>query len=235
MADEYGPAFWLRIGIHRTLVVSNWQVAQECFTANDKVFSTRPKFLASKLMGYHHAMFGLAPYGQYWRDIRKLAVVELLSNHRLELLLHIRDSEINCFIKELYEKCIENGGQALVEMKERLGDMTMNIIVRMVAGKRYFGSDPSGVEESRQCQKAMASFFYFIGIFMATDAVPFLGWLDVVRGHVREMKKTARDLDCVMGRWVDEHRHRRLRGSIEQEEQDFIHVMLSVMDDGDVS
>ncbi|KAF3435654.1 hypothetical protein FNV43_RR22745 [Rhamnella rubrinervis] len=235
MADEYGPAFWLRIGIHRTLVVSNWQVAQECFTANDKVFSTRPKFFAVKLMGYDHAMFGLAPYGQYWRDIRKLAVVELLSNHRLELLLHIRDSEINCLIKELYEKCIENGGQALVEMKEGLGDMAMNIIVRMVAGKRYFGSGSSGAEESRQCQKALASFLYFVGVFMATDAVPFLGWLDFVRGYVREMKKTARDLDCVVGRWVDEHRHRRLRGSIEQEEQDFIHVMLSVMDEGELS
>ncbi|KAF3435663.1 hypothetical protein FNV43_RR22754 [Rhamnella rubrinervis] len=209
IADEYGPAFWLRIGIHRALVVSNWQVVQECFTADDKVFSTRPKFFAVKLMGYDHAMLGLAPYGQYWRDIRKLA--------------------------ELYEKCIENGGQALVEMKERLGDMAMNIIVRMVAEKRYFGSGPSGAEESRQCQKALASFLYFVGVFMATDAVPFLGWLDVVRGYVREMKKTARDLDCVLGRWVDEHRRRRLRGRIEQEEQDFIHVMLSVMDEGEVS
>ncbi|KAF3435664.1 hypothetical protein FNV43_RR22755 [Rhamnella rubrinervis] len=235
MADEYGPAFSIRIGIHRALVVSNWQVAQECFTANDKVFSTRPKFFAMKLMGYDQAMFGVAPYGQYWRDIRKLAVVELLSNHRLELLLHIRDSEINCFIKELYEKCNENGGQALVEMKKWLGDMAMNIIVRMVAGKSYFGPGPSGVEESRKCQKALASLFWFLGLFMATDAVPFLGWLDVVRGYVREMKKTARDLDCVLGRWVDEHRHLRLRGSIEKEEQDFIHVMLSVMDEGELS
>lgn len=234
MADEYGPAFLIRIGIHRALVVSSWQIVKECFTTNDMVFSTRPKSFALKLMGYDYAMFGTAPYGQYWRDMRKLAVVELLSSHRLESLQHVRDSETNLFMKELYEKCVENGGQALVEMKERLGDLTMNTAVRMIAGKRYFGTG-SGLEESRQCQKALGSFFYLIGIFMASDAVPFLGWLDVVRGYVREMKKTARDLDCVLGMWVDEHRQRRLRGSIKEEELDFIHVMLSVMEEGELS
>ena len=52
---------------------------------------------------------------------------------------------------------------------------------------------------------------------------------------MRGMKKTETDLNSVMGRWVDEHRHRRLRGIIEQEEQDFIHVMLSAMDEGELS
>ncbi|KAH7517911.1 hypothetical protein FEM48_Zijuj09G0114300 [Ziziphus jujuba var. spinosa] len=231
LADEYGPAFSIRIGIHRALVVSSWQVAKECFTTNDKVFPSRPKALAGKIMGYDHAMFGMSPYGPYWRDIRKLATVHLLSNHRLELLQHIRDSEINCFMKELYEQCIENGGQAVVEMKDRFGDLAMNITVRMLAGKRFCGTS-GDAQESRLCRKALGSFFYFFGMFMASDTVPFLGWLDVAKGYLREMKKTAKELDCVFGKWVDEHRHRRLRGSIEEEELDFIHVMLSVMDEG---
>lgn len=38
---------------------------------------------------------------------------------------------------------------------------------------------------------------FFVGIFMASDTVPLLGWLDAVKGYVKEMKKTAGELDCV--------------------------------------
>ncbi|KAL5790823.1 hypothetical protein ACOSQ2_005711 [Xanthoceras sorbifolium] len=235
MADKYGKAFMIRLGIHRALVISSWEVTRECFTTNDKVFPSRPKSLAVKLMGYDHLVLGFAPYGLYWRDVRKLATIKLLSNHRLELLKHVRDAEINCFIKELYAQCVKDGGLVAVEMKERFGDLGMNIIVRMIAGKRYFGTDRGGDEESRRCQKALGDFFYLVGIFLASDTVPFLGWLDVVKGYKSKMKKTARELDYVIGNWVDEHCRRRLSRNINEEEQDFIHVMLSAMDNNQIS
>lgn len=216
-------------GALQALVVSHWEVAKECFTTNDKVFPTRPKSLAVKLMGYDHNMLGFAPYGPYWRNMRKLATVELLSSRRLELLKHVRDTEISCFIKELYEQSVKaSRGQAVVEMKERIGDLAMNIIVRMVAGKRYSGDD-----ESRRCQKLMSDFFYLAGLFLVSDAVPFLGWLDVVMGRISRIKRTAKELDFVLGSWVNEHRQRRLRESIKGD-QDFIDVMLSIMDDSNV-
>ncbi|OAY25458.1 cytochrome P450 CYP82D47-like [Manihot esculenta] len=236
LADELGPIFSIRLGIHRVLVVSNWEVAKECFTTNDKVFPTRPKSLAVKIMGYDHAMLGFAPYGQYWRDVRKLAVVELLSNRRLELLRHVRDTETNFFIKKLYQEAVKNGGHAVVEMKERFGELAMNIIAKMVSGKRYFsGNNGIKGEDSRQFCKALEDFMYLTGLFLASDTIPFLGWLDLVKGHVGEMKRTAKELDEVLGRWVKQHREKRIKGVIKEEEQDFIHVMLSVMDDGEIS
>ncbi|XWS62473.1 hypothetical protein CRYUN_Cryun06bG0014200 [Craigia yunnanensis] len=233
MADKYGPAFLIRLGIHQALVVSNWEVAKECFTTNDKVFPTRPKSLAVKLMGYDHNMLGFDPYGPYWRNMRKLATVELLSSRRLELQKHVRDTEINCFIKEFYEQSVKSRGLAVVEMKERIGDLAMNIIVRIVAGKRYSGTGGSCDDESRRCQKAMSNFFYLAGLFLFSDAVPFLGWMDVVIGHISKIKRTAKELDFVLGSWVNEHRQRRLRESIKGK-QDFIDVMLSIMDDGSI-
>jgi hypothetical protein len=55
-------------------------MARECFTVHDKVLSTRPSMAASKLLGYNYAMFGIAPYGSYWREARKLATVESCSS-----------------------------------------------------------------------------------------------------------------------------------------------------------
>ncbi|XVF00625.1 hypothetical protein REPUB_Repub04eG0016900 [Reevesia pubescens] len=100
MAEKFGSVFLVRLGIHQALVVSNWEVAKECFTTNDKVLSTRPKSLPVKLMGYDHIFIGFAPYGPYRRNMRRVAMVELLSSRRPELLKHVRDTEINCFIKE---------------------------------------------------------------------------------------------------------------------------------------
>ncbi|GAV75066.1 p450 domain-containing protein [Cephalotus follicularis] len=235
MADKYGPAFTVRLGSHPALVVSSKQVVKECFTTNDKLLSTRPKYLAVKIMGYDDSMLGFAPYGPYWRNMRKLVMAELLSSSRLELLKHVRDSEIKLFIKELYELCVKNGGHVMVDMKEKLGDLAMDIIVRVIAGKQYLGTNRTENGESRRCQKAMAIFFHFIGLLFFSDAVPVLGWIDKVTGYVGEMNRTARDVDSVLGSWVDEHRRKRLAGTIQDEEQDFVHFLLSFLDDGKIS
>ncbi|KAL4318243.1 hypothetical protein GQ457_18G020290 [Hibiscus cannabinus] len=234
LGDEYGPAFLIRMGIHPTLVVSSWDVIKECFTTNDKVFPTRPRTLTAKIMGYDHALMGSAPYGPYWRHTRKIATVELLSNRRLELLKHVREAEINVFLKQLYDESVASKGVAVVQMKDRFSDLAMNVIVKMVTGKGYGGPDGRNDEESKQTQRALNDFFYLAGLLTVSDAVPFLGWIDVLTGTVGKFKKTAKELDHVLGSWVNEHRQRRAAGDITGE-KDFIDVMLSVLDDGKTS
>ncbi|TYH18561.1 hypothetical protein ES288_A05G281700v1 [Gossypium darwinii] len=113
-ADAYRPIFTFRLGMHPTLVVSNWEMAKECFTTNDKAFASRPRTLAAELLGYNFAMFGFSSYGPYWRHVRKIATLEVLSNYRLEKLRHVRESEIRASIKRLYELVVNimiNGRQ----------------------------------------------------------------------------------------------------------------------------
>ncbi|KAJ7950312.1 Cytochrome P450 [Quillaja saponaria] len=117
MADKYGPVFSIRLGVYRSLVVSSWEIARECFTINDKAFASRPKFLAAEIMGYNYAMLGFSAYGPYWRHVRKIVTVEVLSNHRLETLKHVRELEVKKTMKETYSNDIGN----LVEMKNWFG------------------------------------------------------------------------------------------------------------------
>ncbi|XWS29358.1 hypothetical protein CRYUN_Cryun24cG0022500 [Craigia yunnanensis] len=72
LADKYGPVFTLRLGSHKALVVSDWEMTKECLTIHDKAFATRPSLAASKLQGYDYAMFGFAPYGSYWHEMLKI-------------------------------------------------------------------------------------------------------------------------------------------------------------------
>jgi hypothetical protein len=228
MADKYGSIFTIRLGVHRAVIVSSWEIAKECFTTNDKAFADRPKAIASELMGYNYAMFGLGPYGPYWREVRKIITLEVLSNHRLEMLKHIQESEVNTSVKEIYDLWVKNNN-VLVDMKRWFGSITLNIVFRMGVGKRFDGSATSKDEneENEQCRKAFRNFFELSGTFVAADTLPYLRWLDL-GGHERAMKQTAKELDHVVEGWLEEHKRRKVSGEAKVK-QDFMDVLLSIV------
>lgn len=67
---------------------------KECFTTNDKVLVGRPASNAGIYLGYNNAAFGFADYGPYWRNIRKLVLLEVLSSKRLEQFKRVRIIEV---------------------------------------------------------------------------------------------------------------------------------------------
>ncbi|XP_022150894.1 cytochrome P450 CYP82D47-like [Momordica charantia] len=235
MADAHGPIFMLRFGMHRALVVSGWEISRECFTTNDKKFASRPKVAAAKLLGYEYAMFGTSPYGSHWKHVPKIVTLEVLANHRLEKLQHIRKSEVESSIKRLNELCVINeggGGKALVEMTTWFGDITLNTIFRIVVGKRFSTAfEGSGGE---QYHKALSDFFDLFGAFIPSDSFPFLSWLDL-GGYEKAMRNTAKVLDEVLDKWLKEHRERNSFDGVEMEEHDFMDVMLSTVKDDELS
>ncbi|PPR90378.1 hypothetical protein GOBAR_AA30302 [Gossypium barbadense] len=233
MADKYGRMFTIKLGVHRALVVSDWEIAKACLTTNDKAFASRPKLANSELMGYNGAMLGFAPYGPYWRQMRKIATIELLSNHRLELLKHVRESEVKTSLQQLYElwnkKRSANSDKVLMQMKGWFKEVTLNVIMRIIVGKRIPNSSEGG--EHLKWKKSMDDFFVLSGKFLISDALPFLRWLDI-GGDLKCMKKTAKQLDQVVQGWLREQKQKRAENKANGEE-DFMGVMLSIPSDGE--
>ncbi|KAG5061139.1 hypothetical protein JHK87_002168 [Glycine soja] len=238
MADKHGPIFTIKLGSYKVLVLSSWELAEECFTVHDKAFSTRPCVAASKLMTYNSAMFGFAPHGPYWREMRKFATIELLSNQRLELLKDTRTSELEAATTKAYKLWSREGcpkGGVLVDMKQWFGDLTHNIILRMVGGKPYYGAGDDYAEgEARRYKKTMRDFMRLFGVFVLSDAIPFLGWIDN-NGYKKAMKKTASEIDTLVAGWLEEHKRKRATSTNGKEEQDVMGVMLNVLQDLKVS
>ncbi|KAJ9567397.1 hypothetical protein OSB04_003363 [Centaurea solstitialis] len=234
IAAKYGPIFTVRLGVRRVLVVNSWQIAKEIFTTHDAVISSRPKYLAAKILGYNYAMFGVAPYGPYWREIRRIISFELLSSRRLDQLKHVRSSELENSIENMHAVWREKRdgqGKALVEMKKWFGELNMNVVLRMVAGKRFSGATNGEEEkEMNRSREVMREFFRFMGTFVVGDTLPFLGWLDL-GGHGKAMKKVANEIDSMAGKWLNEHRRKRdsEEGDLGQE-KDFMDVMISSLE-----
>ncbi|KAJ4972924.1 hypothetical protein NE237_006098 [Protea cynaroides] len=229
LTDRYGPAFAIRLGMQPALVVSSWEVAKECFRTNDRALATRPKAIATKLMGYNYALFSFIHYGNYWREIQKIVTLELLSNRRLEMLKHVRASEIKAFIKGLY-----NGGHnaGLVDMKKWFGDLTLDIIVRMVAGKLYFGVESSTADAEEALLTTRRRFeSHYMGLFVVSDVFPFLEGLDL-QGYEKAMRRTAKNLDSIVEGWLNEHKQKRLFADNDKAKSgpNFMDVMISIME-----
>lgn len=229
MADKYGPIFTIKLGVHNVLVVSDSKLAKDCLTTNDKVFATRPKSIAVEVMGYNYAMFGLAQYGQYWREVRKIAMNELLSNHRLEMLQKVRVSEVKSSVKDLYEFWRRSSTGSLnmvkVEMKHWFGSLIQNYVVRLIAGKRYSPEE----EEAVRFQKTVRRFFELLGGFMVSDAIPYLRWLDL-GGQEKEMKTVAKHIDDILQGWLYEHKRKRYSSDRLGEQRDFMDAIISIVE-----
>lgn len=228
MAEKHGPAFTIKLGSRENLVVSTMEMAKECFTTLDKVFADRPMIAATRIMTYGGAMFGFAPFGPHWRHMRKIATLQLLAHRRIDQLANVRASEIRTSLKELHDSTTAAGGKALtVDMKPWFGDLTLNAFVRMVVGKRLVGTANGGGE-----QKLVRDYFYYFGVFVLSDAIPSMGWLDF-QGHEKSMKLIAEKLDLLMEEWLKEHRERRKKKSGEESrviDQDFMDVMLTILE-----
>jgi cytochrome P450 family 82 subfamily G polypeptide 1 len=122
---------------------------------------------------------------------------------------------------------------AKVNISKLLESLTFNINLRTIVGKRYCSStyDKENSEPWRY-KKAIKKALYLSGIFVMSDAIPFLEWLDY-QGHVSAMKKTAKELDAVIRNWLEEHLKKKIDGELGSDrESDFMDVMISNLAEG---
>ncbi|GKV04731.1 hypothetical protein SLEP1_g16844 [Rubroshorea leprosula] len=103
MAEKYGPIFTIKLGMQEAVVVSNWEVAEECLTTKDKAFANRPKLVAAGALGSNNSLFGMASYGPYRRHVRKIVIRDLLSFRQLEMLKHVQEAVVKEFLQESHQ------------------------------------------------------------------------------------------------------------------------------------
>ncbi|KAJ8769312.1 hypothetical protein K2173_002516 [Erythroxylum novogranatense] len=203
LAKKYGPIFSLRYGSRLVVVVSSASAIEECFTKNDIILANRPKFLVAKHVGYNYTAMDYAPYGDHWRNLRRVSTMELLSNHRLNLLLYVRKEELKRVITKLYRESSQ--GFAKVELKSIFRHLTLNTMMRMITGKRYFGEEVTEVKEASEFKKLIKELSTCYDSSNPGDFFPIWNWIDGGRYEGKLIKLAAR-FDEFMQGIVDECR-----------------------------
>ncbi|XP_039171935.1 cytochrome P450 81Q32 [Eucalyptus grandis] len=169
ISRRHGPVTLLQFGSRHVLVVSSPAAAEECLAKNDVIFANRPRLLAGKHLGYNYTSLAWSPYGNHWRNLRRIASLEILSTNRLLTLLSIRTSEVRSLLRLL----AKSGGQS-VNMKSAFFELMLNVMMQMIAGKRYYGENVGEVEEARKFREIVTESFRIGGVTNIGDFLPFL-------------------------------------------------------------
>ena len=203
LSEKYGPIFSLRLGSRSAVVISSPSAVEECFTKNDVVLADRPHFLIGRYVGYNNTTVDALPYGDDWRNLRRLCSVEILSSNRLNLFLGIRSDEVKRLLQRLSQDSRENF--AKVELKSMFSKLAFNNITRMIAGKRFDDGEEEGMEEVKNFREIISEMFNLGGTSNPMDYLPILEWIDY-GGYKKKLMKLSRQTEAMFQCLIDEHR-----------------------------
>ncbi|KAI9200527.1 hypothetical protein LWI28_009456 [Acer negundo] len=199
ISKRKGPVVLFQFGSRRVLVVSSPSAAEECFTKNDIVFANRPQMLIGKHLGYNYTSLAWAPYGDHWRNLRRIASLEILSSTRLQMLSGLRFDEVKSMVRRLFR----NQNQS-VDLRTEFFELTMNVMMRMIAGKRYYGENVADLEEAKRFKEIRAETFKLGSTTNIGDYLPWFKSKELEKGFLECQRKR----DEFMQGLVDQHRSR---------------------------
>nr|QNS29939.1 cytochrome P450 [Nothapodytes nimmoniana] len=223
---KYGPLMQLHFGSFPVVVGSSVEMARTFLKTMDASFVSRPKTAAGKYTTYNYSNITWSPYGPYWRQARKMCLMELFSAKRLESFEYIRVEEMNSLLRLLYKS--SSGGHP-VNLKDHLSTVSLNVISRMVLGKRYLDESDNSIVTPEEFKKMLDELFLLNGVFNIGDSIPWIDFLDL-QGYVKRMKTLSKKFDRFLEHVVDEHNARRK--SVENYvAKDMVDVLLRIAED----
>lgn len=213
----------LNLGHTPTLVVSSADIAKQMVKSHDVVFSNRAQTTATEIFFYKFRDVGFAPYGEYWRQVKKISVLELLSVKRVESFKYVRDEEVQSLVDTIRLSCLEGRDVNLTLM---LQNVVNDIVSRCVLGRKAEEKNRDGVKFGEVSRQVMN----LITAFCVGDFFPGLKWMDVVSGLVGRINTCFKALDSLFDEAIEEHR-RCVDDDDVSDRKDFVHILLQLQKD----
>ncbi|OVA05013.1 Cytochrome P450 [Macleaya cordata] len=167
LAKKYGPIMSLRLGLVPAVVVSSPEMAELFLKTHDINFASRPKVQASEYISYGTKGMAFTPYGSYWRNIRKLCTVHLLSNSKIESFKSMRGEEVRIVVDSIR---VAAESVETVDLTEKVGSLVEDLTYRMVLGVK---------DDKFNLKPVIQECLRIAGAFNLADYVPYIGALDL--------------------------------------------------------
>ncbi|XWS27749.1 hypothetical protein CRYUN_Cryun25bG0007400 [Craigia yunnanensis] len=223
LAKQYGPLMWLKLGEVPTLVVSSPEMAKEIMRTHDITFCQRPYLLAASIMGYNFQDIIFSPYGDYWRQMKKICMTELLSANRVQSFQSTREQEVSALIKTI---SLSEGSP--VNISEKIYSMTYGITAKAAFGKK------SGDEE--EFVRIAIEFSKLEGGFCLADMYPSNEMLKLISGMRLKLDKLHKASDRILEKIINQHKERTkpMTKTKTGNEKDLVDVLLKVQQQGEL-
>ena len=133
LAAEFGPIMFLRLGPKPWVVASSAEAAEEFLKVQDLAWAGRSPTMFMRMMTNNLKNITRAPYGSYWRHIRKICALELFTQKRLKSFGPRRSEEIDATMRWLHEEAEQ---EKVVDFSEVISHLAVNNITRMLRNRR---------------------------------------------------------------------------------------------------
>lgn len=223
LSQKYGPLMQLQLGESPVIVASSAEIAKEILKTQDLRFATRPKLTIGNIVFYNYKDIGLSPYGDYWRNMRKVCILELLSAKMVKSFDFIRQEEMSSLISS-----IRSTPDLVVNLSNKIFWFANSVTCRSASGKTVHDQD--------KLIMLVRELFLFAGGFDLADLFPSLKWLHNINGMMSKMLKAHKKVDEILEKIINDHRDNRTKGEKyngESGNEDLVDVLLRVMESGE--
>ncbi|CAA2966523.1 premnaspirodiene oxygenase-like [Olea europaea subsp. europaea] len=199
LSKQYGPIIHLKLGEVSSIVISSREIAKKVLTVNDLAVADRPESIGMKTLWYDYKDLAFSPYNEHWRQMRKICIMELLSNKNVRSFSHIRLDETSNLIKSVRS----HGGEPF-NMTDKIFAFTS-----IATSRAAFGEI---LKEQDTLIKFMKKGVTLAGGFELADLYPSLKFLQIFSWNKHQLLKMRHKLDSILDVMLNEHKHKLARG-----------------------
>ena len=218
LAQKHGPIMHLRLGMVPAIVVSSPQAAKLFLKTHDLVFANRPLNEAAKYLSYEQKSLVFASYGSYWRNIRKMCTLELLSNLKINSFKSMRKEELDLLVKFIQEAAHDH---VAVDLSAKVSSLSADMSCRLVFGKKYMDKE----FDERGFKSVIQEAMQLVVAPNLGDFIPYVAPFDL-QGLTKRLKAVSEIFDTFLEKIIDEHLQ---YSKDENKTKDFVDVMLGFM------
>ncbi|XP_019705063.1 cytochrome P450 78A5 [Elaeis guineensis] len=212
------------VGFTRFIVSSHPDTAKEIL--NSSAFADRPIKESAYELLFHRAM-GFAPFGEYWRNLRRISATHLFSPRRISAFGEHRQAIGAQMVGEIRALM---GTDGVVEVKRVLHFGSLNNVMMSVFGKRF----DFGKGEGLELEGLVKEGYELLGVFNWSDHLPLLGWMDL-QGVRKRCRGLVGRVNVFVGKIIEEHRRRRIDRDVVNQDGDFVDVLLHLEEEEKLS
>ncbi|KAM0050659.1 putative oxidoreductase [Helianthus debilis subsp. tardiflorus] len=183
-------------------------------------FASRSKLLTVEILSYNYKDIAFSPYGDYWRQTRKICVLELLSARKVQSFRSIREQESWELVDSIATQRLKT-----VNLSAKISTMINTIITRLSVGSRC--------KDQAVLVALIREAIHLSSGFDVSDLFPSVKLLPLVTGIRNKILNIHNKMDVILENIILEHRESHVnRASDHANEEDLVDVLLRIKDEG---
>ncbi|TVU00049.1 hypothetical protein EJB05_54542, partial [Eragrostis curvula] len=218
LARRHGPLMLLRFGEVPVVVASSPDAALEVMRTHGVAFASRPISPMSRLWFQGAGGVSFTPYGEAWRQLRRICTQELLSARRVHSFRPIREDELGRLLRSVAAVASAAGTATTVNLTEKISTYVADSTVRAIIGSRR-------LRDRDAYLRMLQGLFSIVPGMSLPDLFPSSRLAMLLSRAPARILAYRADLRRIMDGILEEHEDRRAAGE-DDEEEDLVDVLL---------